>query len=168
MNILRSLAIASLCGVALSADGAPKVSDASLLRMCAMDVAPVIDGRISPEEARASSAQYGAVSDSTGLMTRRYVAFQFGHAKDGFYFASRTSVPDAPQKLAADDAVTLSLLPPGASEARRFRVCLADGSSNLPSGAKCAVKILDGVSEYGVLCVEAEMFVPFSAAGMMI
>ena len=166
MKILRSLAIASLCGAALSADGAPTVSDASLLRMCAMDVAPVIDGRISPEEARASSAQYGAVSDSTGLMTRRYVAFQFGHAKDGFYFASRTSVPDAPQKLAADDAVTFSLLPPGASEARRFRVCLADGSSNLPPGAKCAVKILDGVSEYGVLCVEAEMFVPFSAAGM--
>ena len=102
-------------------------SDGTLLRMGPMGVAPAVDGRISSEEARASSAHYGAISKTTGLLTKRYAAFQFGYTSEGFYFASRTSLPEEPQQLVADDAVTLSLLPPGAAKPLAFRVCLRTG-----------------------------------------
>lgn len=160
------LAGAVLSAAFLHAGAARTVSEGSLLRMGPMCIAPVIDGSISSDEARASSAQYGAISATTGLMSKRYAAFQFGYTDKGFYFASRTSLPNAPQTLVAEDAVTFSLLPPGAGKPLEFRLCLADGKGNLPEGSSSAVKPLVGVSDYGVLCTEAEIFVPYSAVGL--
>ena len=164
MDTRGTVGLLAACAAAFAATAG--TSDGTLLRMGPMGVAPTVDGRISPEEARASSTHYGAVSTATGLLTKRYAAFQFGYTSEGFYFATRTSLPEEPQQLVADDAMTLSLLPPGAAKQLSFRVCLADGTGNLPKGAACAVKRLDGVADYGVTCVEAELFVPFAAAGV--
>ena len=102
------------------------------------------------EEARASSTHYGAVSTTTGLLTKRYASFQFGYTSEGFYFAARTSLPEEPQQLVSDDAVTLSLLPPGARDTMAVYVLiLAIGFSGWVSYARTvrgAVMVVSAVA----------------------
>ena len=91
MDTRGTVGLLAACAAAFAATAG--TSDGTLLRMGPMGVAPTVDGRISPEEARASSTHYGAVSTATGLLTKRYALFQFGYTSDGFYFATRTSLP---------------------------------------------------------------------------
>ena len=141
------------------------VSDATLLRMAAMKSAPVIDGTISIDEQKYSSAQYGPISGNTKLMSVRYGSFFIGYTDAGIYFAARTSAPPRPQKLTVTDRVSLSLLPKDCGTPKEFFVCVADGSSNLPPDAKSAMRHPRGIDICGMECVETEVFIPFSAIG---
>ena len=141
------------------------VSDATLLRMAAMKVEPVIDGTISIDEQKYSSVQYGPISGTTKLMSVRYGSFFVGYTDAGIYFAARTSAPTRPQKFTAEDRVSISVLPEGGDAPKEFFVCVADGSSNLPPGAKSAMRRPRGIDICGMECVETEMFVPFDVLG---
>jgi len=130
------------------------MSQSTFLRLAPMNVEPMIDNEITSFEERAVSAQYGAISDETGIMTKRYAVFYLGWAKEGLYFATRTSVPPKPRTLTDEDTVTLEVLPPGATEVRRFTRRVSEG------------RILNGVVDYGVLCVETEGVVTWSELGV--
>ena len=130
------------------------LSEATFLRLAPMNVEPKIDNEITSVEERASSAQYGAISDETEIMTKRYAAFCLGWTEKGLYFATRTSVPPKPRALTDDDTVTLEVLPPGAKEVKRFTRRVADG------------RILPGVVDYGVLCAETEGIVTWAELGV--
>lgn len=134
---------------------AAALSEATFLRLAPMNVEPTLDNEISSDEERAASAQYGAISDETGIMTKRYAAFYLGWTKDGLYFATRTSVPPKPRTLTDEDTVTLEILPPGRSEAKRITRRVADG------------RILNGVIDYGVLCAETEGVVTWAELGVV-
>lgn len=141
------------------------LSDASYVRMGRMAAEPTIDGRISMVEAGAASTHYGAISQTDGYMAMRYAVFHVGYTEKGIYFAARTSVPKLPQTLTDDDTVVLTLLPPGAERPRSFAVRTKDGRGDLPDGVVSAAQRLNGVVDYGELCTETELFVPFSALG---
>ena len=130
------------------------VSEATLLRMGAMPTAPKIDHVIERAEECASSIQYGLVSHGNGLMSKRYAVAHVGYTDKGFYFATRTSVPAPPQQLTDEDRVSIELLPPGRSSPLVFSKKVSEG------------RVLDGIKEYGVLCAEVEMFIPFSDLGV--
>ena len=130
------------------------LSEATFLRLAPMNVEPALDNEIAAAEARAASVQYGAVSDETEIMTKRYAVFCLGWTRDGLYFATRTSVPPKPRTLTDADTVTLEVLPPGAKEAKRFTRRVADG------------RILPGVVDYGVLCAETEGVVTWAELGV--
>lgn len=142
------------------------VSEATYLRMGRMAKAPVVDGRISFDEDHAASVHYGAMSSASDLIILRYTCFFFGYTEKGVYFAARTSIPPSPLRLKDEDAVTLTLLPPGARVPIRLRLCVADGANNLPKGSVSKVVRLKGISDYGYECAESEMFVPFAALGL--
>ena len=112
METVKSFALIFFTSVAIVLFAAPDISEATYLRMPQMNVAPVIDGRISREEDRGTSAWYGPISGEIGLMTLRYGMFYLGYDARGFYFATRTQTPKQPQPLADDDTVSLTLLPP--------------------------------------------------------
>ena len=133
---------------------AAAVAETTLLRMCPMAVEPVIDNRIDETESRAVSAHYGLISQETELMATRYAVACIGYTKKGFYFATRTSVPELPTTLTDDDKVMLMLQPPGATKPFVFKKKVSEGRQ------------LEGITEYGVLCAETEMFVPFSELGV--
>lgn len=157
------------CLYALSAIApvsAARLSDATYLRMGAMSVSPVIDGTISRKESQHSSVQYGPVSSSTKLMMLRYGTFYVGYTKGGFYFAARTSLPVRPQKLTDTDRVTFTLQAPGTEIPVDFTVRIKDGEARLPLGAVARVRHLKGIADYGVLCAETEMFVPYKVFGV--
>ena len=141
------------------------VCDATFLRMAEMGLEPIIDGVITTDEQKYSSAQYGPISGQTKLMSVRYGSFFIGYTYDGIYFAARTSSPPRPQKLTAADRVLLSLLPEGCDAQKEFFVCVADGSSNLPPSAKSAIRHPRGIDICGMECVETEMFIPFAVLG---
>lgn len=157
--------LTAIAAFTLFAAAGASVSDATLLRMAAMKAEPVIDGTISIDEQRHSSAQYGPISGQTKLMSVRYGSFFIGYTDDGIYFAARTSAPTRPQKFTGTDCVSISLLPEGCDAPKEFFVCVADGSSNLPPGAKSAMRHPRGIDICGMECVETEMFIPFSALG---
>ena len=73
------------------------ISEATFLRMGAMPVEPKIDNVIERAEEGAASTQYGLLSHDNGLMSKRYAVAHVGYTDKGFYFATRTSVPVAPQ-----------------------------------------------------------------------
>jgi len=162
--VAACLAVASLSLSPVFA-ALPTISDATCLRMAAMKSPPVIDGTISIDEQKHSSAQYGPISGSTKLMSVRYGSFFVGYTESGIYFAARTSAPTRPQKFTAADHVAISILPEGCCAPKEFFVCVADGSSNLPPGAKSAMRHPRGIDICGMECVETEMFIPFTAIG---
>ena len=151
---------------ALFLGAALALSGTDFIRMGKMAAEPAADGVITKEEMRHASNQYGLISETTGLFAKRYGIFYFGWTDRGFYFAARTSKPPRPQTFTADDAVSLELLPPSGGGLRRFTFRPADGTHNLPSGAIAAGRALSGITEWGVECVEAEMFIPYAAAGL--
>ena len=153
--------------LAASACSAP-VSDATYLRMGRMAKEPVIDGRISYDEDHSASVHYGAMSDASDLIILRYTCFFFGYTEKGVYFAARTSTPPSPLQLKDEDAVMLTLLPPGARSPVALRLCVANGENNLPKGSRSKVVRLKGISDYGYECAESEMFVPFAALGLKV
>ena len=157
--------LTAIAAFTLFAAAGASVSDATLLRMAAMKFAPVIDGKISIDEQKHSSVQYGPISGTTKLMSVRYGSFFVGYTDAGIYFAARTSAPTRPQKFTAADRVAISMLPEGCDAPKEFYVCVADGSSNLPPGAKSAMRHPRGIDICGMECVETEMFIPFSALG---
>ena len=106
---------------------AAAISEATLLRMGPMATEPVADDTITLAEQKAASVHYGLVSHDDGLLTKRYAVAAFGYTAKGFYFAVRTSVPEAPQALTDDDRVALTLLPPGAKEPLVFTKKVNEG-----------------------------------------
>lgn len=147
------------------ASAAP-LSDATFLRMGSMSVTPVADGTISRAETYHSSVQYGPISSTTGQMTLRYGTFHLGYTAEGFYFAARTSLPVRPQKLTDADRVTFTLQAPGVAKPTDITVLVKDGTGVLPKGVVAKVRHLKGITDYGVLCAETEMFVPYAALGV--
>ena len=166
MKMSHTVFAAAVAVLATSVSSAAALSEATLLRMGAMALEPTIDGQITIEESSAASTQYGAISQTDGIMAMRYAVFHVGYTAKGVYFAARTSVPKLPQTLTDDDTVTLTLLPPGAQVPRMFTVRTADGGGNLPAGCTAAVHPLKGVTDYAVLCTETELFVPYTALGV--
>ena len=150
---------------AVSLSSAP-LSEATLLRMGPMAIVPIADGTISRVETYHSSVQYGPVSSTTGCMMLRYGTFHIGYTEKGFYLAARTSLPTRPQKLADSDQVTFSLQPPTAKSPVELRVSVKDGTGVFPDGVVVKTRKLKGVTDYGALCAETEMFVPYSAIGV--
>ncbi len=130
------------------------ISEATFLRMGAMPVEPKIDNVIESVEACAASTQYGLISHDNGLMSKRYAVVHVGYTRKGFYFATRTSVPTAPQQLTDEDRVSITLLPPGRKMPVSFIKKVSEG------------RILNGIKDYGIPCAEVEMFVPFSDLGV--
>lgn len=131
------------------------VSGTTLLRMGPMNLEPKADNVITREEIERSSQQYGLVSTNTGLLAKRYQIAYFGWTDKGVYCAARSSIPQAPQTLNGYDWLELTLLPPGAGEAKRFR---------RPIGR--LLKGMDGIRAWGCPCAETEIFVPFSELGV--
>lgn len=129
---------------------AATLSEATLLRMAPMAVEPIVDNVITPVEQKASSAHYGLVSHADGLLATRYAVAYFGYTQKGFYLAVRSSVPEAPQTLTDEDRISLTLLPPGAAKPVVVTKKVSEG------------RRLNGLVEYGVLCAETELFVPYS------
>ena len=129
---------------------AAALSEATLLTIGQMGQAPKIDNEITVAEECAANVQYGAISDESGLMTRRYAVFHFGFCEKGVYFATRTSVPDLPQTLADGDTVELVLLPPGRKEPLRRTFRLAEKA-----------RVLKGITDFGVACCEFETLLPY-------
>ena len=130
------------------------MSDATFLRMGAMPVEPKIDNVIERAEESAASTQYGLVSHDNGLMSKRYAVAHVGYTDKGFYFATRTSVPVAPQQLTDEDRVSIALLPPGGKKPFVASKKVSEG------------RILEGIKDYGVPCAEVELFVPFANLGV--
>ena len=112
--IRKTLSAISLA-VAVSSFG-DVMSDATILRMPAMQKAPVIDGKISTDEWRFASTSFGGISTKTGLMTRRQNDFRFGYDAKNLYVAITSEMPIAPQPLTSDDRVEFRFLPPGKTE----------------------------------------------------
>lgn len=133
---------------------AAALAEATFLRLAPMNVEPTLDNEISTAEERAASAQFGAISDETGLMTKRYAVFYLGWTKRGLYFATRTSVPMKPRTLTDSDTVTLEVLAPGMAEPKLFTRRVSEGRE------------LNGVVDYGVLCAETEGIVTWSELGV--
>ena len=129
---------------------AAAVSEATLLRMAPMALEPVVDNTITLAEQKAAQSAYGLVSHDSSLFAKRYAVSYFGYTANGFYLGVRTSAPEPPQTFADDDRVALTLLPPGAKKPLVFSKKVGEG------------RRLRGLVEYGVLCAETEMFVPYS------
>jgi hypothetical protein len=162
IDVRNFAAVLSLAAALASESGAAGISEFTYLRMAAMRCAPVVDGVISIEEQKCSSAQYGPISANNKLMSVRYGSFYIGYTEGGIYFAARTSAPPRPQKFTAKDRVGVSIRPKH-GVVKEFSVCVADGSSNLPLGAKSATRRPRGIDICGMECAETEMFIPFSA-----
>ena len=139
-------AVAWFAVVSTGLFAAPGVSEATYVRMPPMSVKPVVDGTISREEQRGTSAWYGPISGETGLMTIRYGMFYIGYDAKGFYFATRTQTPKLPQPISDDDSVTLTLLPPGAFAPLSYTVLVKDAANDRP-GAVCKLHSYRGVTE---------------------
>ena len=137
----------------------------TLLRMGRMPVAPKVDGVITMEERENASANYGLISEKTRLMSLRYAVTYFGYTDGGFYCAARVSRPPSPMQYGDGDRVRLELKRPGAAEPFGVSVSLAKGSADVP-GVLAAMRSLKGIADFGVECVEVEMFVPYAAAGL--
>ena len=79
---MRSKGFWLIFGLSLSAIASlpvfASISEATLLRMAAMRCAPVVDGVISIEEQKCSTAQYGPISANNKLMSVRYGSFYIG------------------------------------------------------------------------------------------
>ena len=102
---------------ALFADARP------MARIPAMPKAPVIDGKINDSEWAYASGQYGTLKYFTDLLTDRQANFYFGWDKKNIYFACRSELPPAGQKLlarvrknnimvTADDTIEFLIYPP--------------------------------------------------------
>lgn len=144
--VLATCAVVGVCAPACAS--ASPLSDATMLRLGPMTVAPIADDVISAEEMAHSSKQYGLVSTSTRLMATRYNMAYVGWTEDGLYAAFRTSTPPRPQQVTDDDWIEVTVLPPNASKPRSFR---------RPIGRK-----LKGAREWGVECAETEIFLPLA------
>lgn len=131
------------------------VSTATLLRMGQMAVEPKIDNDITLAEANAASGWYGPISTETGLMCCRYGVAYVGWTKQGIYFATRTSIPDAPQQLNGKDTVSIVLLPPGATQPKTFAFALKGEARVFPTVTRC-----------GVPCCELEKLVTWEDLGV--
>ena len=129
------------------------LSTATLLRMGPMSDTVTTDNEITFAEQQACSIQYGGISDRNGLMANRYVVYHIGYDDKGFYFGVRSSVPEHPLTLSDEDAVSLTLLPPGAEKPSVFTKRVREG------------RMLDGITQYGKLVAETEMFVPYADLG---
>ena len=154
VNRLRSAVVAAcaMAGVCAQAGASSSpLSDATMLRLGPMTVAPIADDVISAEEMAHSSKQYGLVSTSTRLMATRYNMAYVGWTEDGLYAAFRTSTPPRPQQVTDDDWIEVTVLPPNASKPKSFR---------RPIGRK-----LKGAREWGVECAETEIFLPLAKLG---
>ena len=164
IDVRNFAAVLSLAAALASESGAAGISESTYLRMSAMRHAPIVDGVISLDEQKYSSAQYGPVSGSTKLMSVRYGSFFVGYTDEGVYFGARTSAPPRPQKFTERDRVAITVRTQDGVR-KEFFVCVADGSSNLPQEAKSATRRPRGIGICGMECAETEMFVPFSALG---
>ena len=129
------------------------LSEATVLRMGPMTGPVTIDNEITFAEQAACSVQYGGISDRNGLMANRYVVYHVGYDEKGFYFGVRSSVPEHPLVLTDSDTVSLTLLPPGAEKPFVFTKRVKEG------------RMLDGITQYGKLVAETEMFVPYADLG---
>ncbi len=97
------------------------------VRVPAMKNPPVIDGRIGEKEWSDASVQYGTLQYNSDLLTDRQASFFFSWDKENIYFACRSELPPAGQKLlsrvrkndvlvTADDTIEFLVYPPNAKK----------------------------------------------------
>ncbi|OQA84929.1 MAG: hypothetical protein BWY31_02226 [Lentisphaerae bacterium ADurb.Bin242] len=162
---MKKLFSAFLSFIVASSLGAA-VSNATLIRLSPMPEAPVIDGKIAPDEWKNASTTFGGISAKTGLMTYRKNNFRFGYDAKNLYFAVTGEQPLAPQKLTGDDTVEFRILPPGKEKPFIIRFD-STGKGAIPAG----VKVGSGFAQDLLTCNQgkcwtAEATVPLSALGI--
>ena len=161
---VATVAVASAILAAMTA-GASVTSEATLLRCGPMGREPTVDGVISEDEMARASACYGLVSAETRIMAVRVNAMHFGWTEKGVYLAVRSSRPMSPLRISDKDAVELRLLSPS-GVTRNFRVGLRSCVKSPAKGFVAATTERAGTQDYGALCNETELFVPFETLGV--
>ena len=143
-----------------------QMSDKTIIRMAAMPVPPVIDGKISGDEWRYASTTFGGISRKTGLMTFRQNDFILGYDAKYIYVSITSEIPLDPQPLTKDDRVEFRFIAPGKTKPVIVEFDHT-GKGTFPAGTKIAngfgISLMN--SEQGK-CWITEAAIPLSAFGL--
>ena len=143
-----------------------KLSDETILRFAPMPEAPVIDGKITPEEWKFASTTFGGISPKTRLMTFRQNDFRIGYDAKNIYVAITSETPPPPQPMNSGDQVEFQFIPPGKTTPLIVKFD-STGKGKIPAG----VKIANGFSfspmnSEKTICWNAEAVIPLSVLGV--